>query len=351
MKGCRLFALAFLLLSSATARATEDSAPAQAPAKKPPVAPASQTPGDAPASVEQLEAAVKRDPGNPKLHVALGLAYWDRNDSPRALGAFQRAVKVGPSSAEAHNWLGVALAEKADLPGAIAALRKAVELDPTYGRAYTNLGATLVKSGDFAEAVAVFEKALALEPNSLAAHTNLGMALREKGDTEAALEHLRRVACWRSGQRRRALRAGADAAAERRSGRRRCRLREGAREGPRAARGLLRAWAGAETTERFFAKAACPGRKPRKRSVHTRAGTCRTWRAERCPRATHPGHPSRREACGGAQPARLHAGPAGRSARRRSATSSARLRCDPNPPRRTTTLESRCGTAEARIGR
>ena len=33
----------------------------------------------------ELEAAVKRDPGNPKLHVALGLAYWDRNDYPRAL--------------------------------------------------------------------------------------------------------------------------------------------------------------------------------------------------------------------------------------------------------------------------
>ncbi len=40
----------------------------------------------------------------------------------------------------------------------------------------------------------MFQKALALEPNSLAAHMNLGMALREKGDTEAALEHLRRVA-------------------------------------------------------------------------------------------------------------------------------------------------------------
>ena len=145
-------------------------------------------------SVSQLEAAVKRRPSDPKLHVALGLAYWERNDYPRALVAFQRAVKVAPRSAEAHNWLGVALSEKSDLPGAIAELRKAVALDPKYGRAYTNLGSVLAKSGDFTEAVAVFQKALTLEPNSVAAHLNLGMALREKGDLDAALEHLRPVA-------------------------------------------------------------------------------------------------------------------------------------------------------------
>ena len=152
-------------------------------------------PAEKPApSVAQLEAAVKRRPSDPKLFVALGLAYWERNDYPRALTAFQRAVKVAPGSAEAHNWLGVALSEKSDLPGAIAELRKAVALDPKYGRAYTNLGSVLAKSGDFTEAVAVFRKALTLEPNSVAAHLNLGMALREKGDVEGALGHLKKVA-------------------------------------------------------------------------------------------------------------------------------------------------------------
>jgi tetratricopeptide (TPR) repeat protein len=153
-----------------------------------------QEPAKAPSSVSQLEAAIKRDPSNAKLHVALGLAYWDRNDYPRALTAFRRAVKAGPRSAEAHNWLGVALSEKTDFAGAIAAFRKAIALDPKYGRAYTNLGAALVRSSDFAGAAAVFEQALSLEPNSLAAHMNLGLALREKGDPEGALKHLRRVA-------------------------------------------------------------------------------------------------------------------------------------------------------------
>ena len=99
-------------------------------------------------SISQIEAALKRDPSNPKLHVALGLAYWDRNDYPHALESFQHAVKVGPASAEAHNWLGVAVLEKADLPGAIAEFRKAVSLDAKYARAYTNLGSALAKSGE-----------------------------------------------------------------------------------------------------------------------------------------------------------------------------------------------------------
>ena len=62
---------------------------------------AAQQPEKPPPSVAQLEAAVKRSPSDPKLHVALGLAYWEKNDYPRALIAFQRAVEVAPKSAEA----------------------------------------------------------------------------------------------------------------------------------------------------------------------------------------------------------------------------------------------------------
>jgi len=40
--------------------------------------------------VSQIEAAVKRDPRNPKLYVSLGLAYWDKNDYPHAFEAFQQ---------------------------------------------------------------------------------------------------------------------------------------------------------------------------------------------------------------------------------------------------------------------
>src|ERR1700730_3330881 len=75
----------------------------------------SQNGEKAPPSVSQIEAAIQRDPGNPKLHVALGLAYWDRNDYPHALEAFQRAVNIGPDTTQAHSAGIVALMGKADL--------------------------------------------------------------------------------------------------------------------------------------------------------------------------------------------------------------------------------------------
>ena len=99
-----------------------------------------------------LEAAVQRDPNDAGARIALGLAYWGRNEYPRALQEFRKAVEVAPRSAEAHNWLGVALSEKSDLPGAVAEFRKAIELDPKYGRAFTNLGsACLLYTSDAAD--------------------------------------------------------------------------------------------------------------------------------------------------------------------------------------------------------
>ena len=55
-------------------------------------------------------------PVNPSAHVALGLAYWGRNEYPRALLEFRQAVEVGPRSAEAHNWLGGAVR----VPGSVS---------------------------------------------------------------------------------------------------------------------------------------------------------------------------------------------------------------------------------------
>src|SRR4029077_4568124 len=145
-------------------------------------------------SLEQVKAALNRDPANPKLWVGLGLVFWDHSDYPSALQSFQQAVKVGPNYAEAHNWFGVALMQHGVSPPAFTEVRKAISLNPKYGRAYTNLGSSLSKSGNLAEGIQVFQKALTLEPDSLSAHLNLGIALRENGDAKDALVHLRRVA-------------------------------------------------------------------------------------------------------------------------------------------------------------
>jgi tetratricopeptide (TPR) repeat protein len=144
-------------------------------------------------SVIQIQASIKREPGNPTLYVNLGQANWKNGDFQQAYDAFKQALTLAPASAKAHNWMGAFLMGRGNLPDAISELRKAVSLDPRYARAYTNLGSALAKSSDLAGAVAAFQKALALEPNNWTAHLNLGLALRENGDSAGALVHLRRV--------------------------------------------------------------------------------------------------------------------------------------------------------------
>ena len=48
----------------------------------------------APRTPARIEAAIKREPGNAKLYVELGLAFLQRNDFPRALTAFQQALQT-----------------------------------------------------------------------------------------------------------------------------------------------------------------------------------------------------------------------------------------------------------------
>jgi len=85
--------------------------------------------------VAQMEQALAKNPDDPKINIALALAYFDRGEHARALERLQHAVKVAPDSSEAYNWLGVVLLDRADFPQGIAALRKAVATHPKYTRA------------------------------------------------------------------------------------------------------------------------------------------------------------------------------------------------------------------------
>src|SRR5688500_5875126 len=88
-----------LFLSAGAARETQDPlVPARVPVGQ--TKPAADP-------VPQLEQALAKNPDDPKVNVALGVAYLDRGEPARALERLQHAVKVSSDSAEAHNWLGV----------------------------------------------------------------------------------------------------------------------------------------------------------------------------------------------------------------------------------------------------
>src|SRR5215211_4153719 len=100
MRRGRFIAATYVAMFLSAVAAQESPTPVRAPV--PQTRPAADP-------VPQLEQALAKNPDDPKLNIALGVAYLERGENARALERLQRAVKVAPGSAEAHNWLGVVL--------------------------------------------------------------------------------------------------------------------------------------------------------------------------------------------------------------------------------------------------
>ncbi len=140
--------------------------------------------------------AVRLDPLNADLHVALARALNGQNESDRAMAEAREALRLNPESDMAHFAIGNALDRKGDLNGAMAELREALRLNPTNDHAHTNLGIALAEKGDLDGAMAEYRKALRLNPSNDLAHINFGTALGRKGETWTArrLNTVRRYA-------------------------------------------------------------------------------------------------------------------------------------------------------------
>jgi tetratricopeptide (TPR) repeat protein len=177
--------IALCLSAAAAAREAQDSSDRGR-------APAAQT-KPAADPVPQMEQALAKNPDDPKINVALGLAYLDRGDKARALERLQHAVKVAPRSAEAHNWLGVVLLDRSDFPQAIAALRKAIALEPERLTARFNLGMALRETGDLDAALDHLRRVVAADPGNAAMRYELGQTLRQGGELGGAIAEFERA--------------------------------------------------------------------------------------------------------------------------------------------------------------
>src|SRR5918995_1539364 len=112
--------------------------------------------------VPQLEQALAKNPGDPKVNLALGLAYLDRSDFAQAIAALRKAVALEPESIAAHFALGMALRETGDLETALQHLGRVVKAEPGNASMHYEFGQTLRHSGKLGEAIAEFERALAI---------------------------------------------------------------------------------------------------------------------------------------------------------------------------------------------
>jgi tetratricopeptide (TPR) repeat protein len=140
-------------------------------------------------AVEELRAAVRLAPANPKYLLALGVAVADV-DRKGAAKVLRDAVKRGADSADAHYNLGLALATDGEDTDAVQEFNLALKLDAKHASALRALGVTLMHEGELDAAAAALRRALEVAPGDPEAANNLGAVQLRLKDTQGAIESL-----------------------------------------------------------------------------------------------------------------------------------------------------------------
>lgn len=89
--------------------------------------------------MEELQAAVDRDPENPKLLTALGNAEYDRGDWDAAIAAYEKARRKAPEDPNLLSDLGAAYRNRGDFRRAVPLFERARKNDPEHWQSLLNL--------------------------------------------------------------------------------------------------------------------------------------------------------------------------------------------------------------------
>lgn len=142
-------------------------------------------------SVEELRAALKFAPGDPRLIEELATSMYLAHDLDGALTLLGGQKRVLAQSAQAMFVYGDALLQRQTLDEAIAWLKRALERDPRFDQAAESLGRAYVLRGDFAEAIPLLERVLDGDEDGRV-HFQLATAYQRTGAAEKAKPLLER---------------------------------------------------------------------------------------------------------------------------------------------------------------
>lgn len=147
--------------------------------------------GDATA---ELEAAVKRDPGQIQAGSALATIYMQQGQAAKAVRIADAMVKQQPKNPGVLNVAGLAKASSGDAVGARAAFEAASQLDPRFAAPQVNLARLDRASRDPDRAIARLQALLKADPNDVDAMTELGLAHDQRGAADEAQRWLEKAA-------------------------------------------------------------------------------------------------------------------------------------------------------------
>jgi len=137
--------------------------------------------------------AMKLDPENPKVHLAMGKAFFMVGQRKQAREFFKKTIELNSKSDEAYFQLGLILRTERRFKEAEKMLLKALNFQPNNPNVYNNLGVTLLEQGKFREAIEYLKQAIEIYPEHINARYNLGMSLWGSGKTEEAIAQYNQV--------------------------------------------------------------------------------------------------------------------------------------------------------------
>lgn len=124
--------------------------------------------------------------------LVFNLVAWRHEEDghlDQAEAVLREALVSWPGNPSLHLGLGVVLRKAGGLRAAVESFERAIELDPNYAAAWFERGSTFERGGALADAADDFRRAIQLEPGNAAAHASLGASLARRGDRETAVRH------------------------------------------------------------------------------------------------------------------------------------------------------------------
>jgi tetratricopeptide (TPR) repeat protein len=150
-------------------------------------------------AIQELQAALRKAPGDSLTLTYLGDAYLAAGDQRKAAENYRSALKADSSNAVANNNLAWALSEQGtELDEALRLSQAATRLDPSYVDAFDTLGWVQFHRGEYTDAVTTLTKAAKLAPDRMDIAAHLGLAYAKAGSKTRALAELRRALAGRA---------------------------------------------------------------------------------------------------------------------------------------------------------
>lgn len=129
-----------------------------------------RTPVDTTTTIALLKDRLNENPADVQAAVALGNAYFDKQDAPQAIMYYLVALNINPDQPGVRTDMGTMLWRNENISLAEQAFRKVIQDSPDFGNAYVNLGYLLQYArNDLAQARKVWQSLVDKYPEQPAA--------------------------------------------------------------------------------------------------------------------------------------------------------------------------------------